>query len=127
MFEVMAMSAEKLPFILPAVFTIGQCSWTRVSFSYLGQKIQMEAANQAKIDVSEVKMKKKKLVEAIFYEKENEAEAQKATTEATFYARQQVADCELYAKQKEAEGLVALAQGTYIRTLLGAWGVTMGL
>ncbi|KAI3792100.1 hypothetical protein L2E82_05970 [Cichorium intybus] len=102
-FDVQAMSAEKLSFILPAVFTIGPCidddkliapldtqstslndlvmgiieGETRVLaasmtmeeifrvvdvpgheyFSYLGQKIQQEAANQAKIDVSEAKMK----------------------------------------------------------------------
>ncbi|CAH1451877.1 unnamed protein product [Lactuca virosa] len=68
--------------------------------------------------------KKKKAAEAILYEKEKEADAQKAIAEATLYSRQQVADGELYAKQKEAEGLVALAQaqGTYIRTLLGAFG-----
>ncbi|KAI3687695.1 hypothetical protein L1987_81396 [Smallanthus sonchifolius] len=177
-------------------------------FSYLGQKTQMEAANQAKIDVSEAKMKgeigsklregqtlqnaakidaetkiiatqrqgqgekeeikwakdsqvaeveankavalraaelqkeyetkvqeanwevykKKKSAEAILYEKEKEAESQKATAEAAFYSRQQIADGELYAKQKEAEGLVALAQaqGTYIRTLLGALGGNYG-
>lgn len=72
--------------------------------------------------------KKQKAAEAILYQKEKEADAQKATSEATFYARQQVADGELYAKQKEAEGLVALAeaQGTYIRTLLGALGGNYG-
>uniref|UniRef100_A0A803L5Y6 Flotillin-like n=1 Tax=Chenopodium quinoa TaxID=63459 RepID=A0A803L5Y6_CHEQI len=108
-FNVQAMSAEKLPFVLPAVFTIGprvnsdhhEClvryaklmaphdmtsdhvhelvqgiieGETRVLaatmtmeelvdvpgheyFSYLGQKTQMEAANQAKVDVAEAKMK----------------------------------------------------------------------
>ncbi|CAI9289352.1 unnamed protein product [Lactuca saligna] len=68
--------------------------------------------------------KKKKAAEAILYEKEKEADAQKTIAEATLYSRQQAADGELYAKQKEAEGLVALAQaqGTYIRTLLGAFG-----
>ncbi|KAI3518862.1 hypothetical protein L1887_07710 [Cichorium endivia] len=57
--------------------------------------------------------KKHKAVEASLYEKEKEAATQKA-----------IADGELYAKQKEAEGLivVAQAQGTYIRTLLGAFG-----
>nr|DAD26902.1 TPA_asm: hypothetical protein HUJ06_028370 [Nelumbo nucifera] len=44
-FEVQAMSAEKLLFVLP------------VYFSYLDQKTQMKAANQAKIDVAEAKMK----------------------------------------------------------------------
>lgn len=60
----------------------------------------------------------------MLYEKEKEAEAQKAMAEAAFYSRQQVADGELYAKQKEAEGLVALAQaqGTYLSTLLSAVG-----
>ncbi|KAJ6745394.1 FLOTILLIN-LIKE PROTEIN 1 [Salix koriyanagi] len=101
-FEVQAMSAEKLPFVLPAVFTIGprvddEQSLFRYAklisphdklsshvkracpglelliynanvkqlvdvpgheyFSYLGQKTQMEAANQARIDVAEAKMK----------------------------------------------------------------------
>ncbi|KAM3357620.1 hypothetical protein P3S68_020551 [Capsicum galapagoense] len=98
-FEVNAMSAEKLPFLLPAVFTIGPCvddherlvKYAKLLshherdshdvkdlaqdfkkeanikqlvdvqgheyFSYLGQKTQMEAANQAKIDVVEAKMK----------------------------------------------------------------------
>lgn len=65
---------------------------------------------------------------ALLYEKEKEAQAQKAIAEATFYARKQVADGELYAKQKEAEGLVSLAQaqGTYIRTLLDALGGNYG-
>ncbi|KAD4384549.1 hypothetical protein R6Q59_011315 [Mikania micrantha] len=68
--------------------------------------------------------KKQKAAEAILYEQEKEAEAKKAMADATFYSRQQAADGELYAKQKEAEGLVALAQaqGTYIKTLLGALG-----
>ncbi|KAJ6361307.1 hypothetical protein OIU78_001868 [Salix suchowensis] len=290
-FEVQAMSAEKLPFVLPAVFTIGprvddEQSLFRYAklisphdklsshvkelvqgiiegetrlvdvpgheyFSYLGQKTQMEAANQARIDVAEAKMKgeigsklragrtqqnaakvdaetkiistqrqgdgkkeeikvmtevkiyenhreaevaeanadlakkkagwsmeaqvaeveatkavslrdaelqievermnaltrteklkaellskasvqeanwelyrKQKAAEAILYEKEREAEAQKAAADAAFYSRQQVADGELYAKRKEAEGLVALAQaqGVYLRTLLDALG-----
>ncbi|KAK1429654.1 hypothetical protein QVD17_11868 [Tagetes erecta] len=72
--------------------------------------------------------KKQKAAEAILYEKEKEAEAQKAIAEAALYSRQQAAEGELYAKQKEAEGLVALAQaqGTYIRTLLGALGNNYG-
>ncbi|XP_028103018.1 flotillin-like protein 4 [Camellia sinensis] len=67
---------------------------------------------------------KQKAAEAILYEKEKEAQAQKATTEAAFYALQQLADGELYAKQKEVAGLVALgrAQGIYICTLLDALG-----
>lgn len=69
-----------------------------------------------------------KVAEAVLYEKEKQAQAQKAIAEATFYARKHVADGELYAKQKEAEGLVALAhaQGTYIRTLLDALGGNYG-
>ncbi|KAL4592340.1 hypothetical protein LXL04_005331 [Taraxacum kok-saghyz] len=67
---------------------------------------------------------KQKTAEAILYEKQREAEGQKAIAEAAFYTRQQIVNGELYAKQKEAEGLVALAQaqGTYIRTLMGAFG-----
>ncbi|KAI3522968.1 hypothetical protein L1887_01020 [Cichorium endivia] len=59
--------------------------------------------------------RKQKVVEASLYEKEKEAATQ---------INQQVADGELFAKQKEAEGLVAVAQyqGTYIRTLLGTFG-----
>ncbi|KAI3904351.1 hypothetical protein MKW92_006651 [Papaver armeniacum] len=41
----------------------------------------------------------------------------------SFFARQQAADGELYAKKKEAEGMVAAAeaQGVYVRTLLKAF------
>jgi len=58
------------------------------------------------------------------FEKEKEAEAQKAMAEAAFFSRQQAAEAELYAKKKEAEGLLAIgeAQGAYIRTLLDALG-----
>lgn len=68
--------------------------------------------------------KKQKAAEAVLYEKEKEATAQKAAAEAAFYARQQAADGELYAKKKEAEGIVAVAeaQGVYLRTLLDALG-----
>ncbi|XP_052172836.1 flotillin-like protein 4 [Diospyros lotus] len=68
--------------------------------------------------------RKQKAAEAILYEKEREAAAQKAIAEAAFYACQQAADGELYAKKKEADGLVALAQaqGLYIQTLLDALG-----
>ncbi|KAF6150881.1 hypothetical protein GIB67_020964, partial [Kingdonia uniflora] len=65
-FEVHAMSAEKLSFLLQTVFTIGprmddfdsllRCKGHEY-FSYLDQKLQNEAANQAKIDVAEAKMK----------------------------------------------------------------------
>ncbi|KAI3454232.1 hypothetical protein Pfo_010895 [Paulownia fortunei] len=60
--------------------------------------------------------KKQKAAEAYLYEKEKEAQAQRAAAEAAFG--------DLYAKKKEAEGLIALAeaQGTYIRTLLDAFG-----
>ncbi|KAG2284533.1 hypothetical protein Bca52824_055753 [Brassica carinata] len=54
---------------------------------------------------------KQKKAEAVLYEKQKQAEATKAAVDAAFYA-----------KQKEAEGLVSMAnaQGTYIKTLLGA-------
>ncbi|CDY68414.1 BnaCnng58920D, partial [Brassica napus] len=54
---------------------------------------------------------KQKKAEAVLYEKQKQAEATKAAADAAFYA-----------KQKEAEGLVSMAnaQGTYIKTLLGA-------
>jgi flotillin len=44
--------------------------------------------------------------------------------DATFYARKQAAEAELYAKKKEAEGIVALgqAQGVYVNTLFNALG-----
>ncbi|ESW08981.1 hypothetical protein PHAVU_009G090700 [Phaseolus vulgaris] len=68
--------------------------------------------------------RKQKAAEAILFEKEKEAEAQKAMAEAAFFSRQQAAEAELYAKKKEAEGLLAIgeAQGAYIRTLLDALG-----
>ncbi|GLT85284.1 hypothetical protein SLE2022_034770 [Rubroshorea leprosula] len=68
--------------------------------------------------------RKQKAAEAILYEKEREAQAQKAAADAAFYYRQQVAEGELYAKRKEAEGLTLLAhaQGVYLRTLLDALG-----
>ncbi|KAK3000818.1 hypothetical protein RJ639_021589 [Escallonia herrerae] len=164
-------------------------------FSYLGQKTQMEAANQAKVDVAEARMKgevgakirdgqtlqnaakidaetkiiatqrqgegKKEEIKVRtavkVFENQREAEVAEANAdlakkkagwakeaqvaeveskkavalrdaelqkEASFYARQQVADGELYAKRKEAEGLIALAeaQGAYLSTLLGALG-----
>jgi len=53
------------------------------------------------------------VAEAKLFEKEKEAEAQKALAKA-----------ELFAKQKEAEGLLLMgqAQGAYLSTLLGALG-----
>lgn len=58
------------------------------------------------------------------FEKEKEAEAQKALAAAAFFRRQQEAEAELFAKKKEAEGLVAIgqAQGAYLSTLLDALG-----
>jgi len=58
------------------------------------------------------------------FEKEKEAEAQKALAEAAYFSRQQAAEAELFAKKKEAEGLLAIgqAQGVYLRTLLDALG-----
>ncbi|KAJ8565550.1 hypothetical protein K7X08_008126 [Anisodus acutangulus] len=131
-FEVNAMSAEKLPFLLPAVFTIRPCvdeherlvkyakllsQHEREShdvkdlvqglelnqfgllifnanikklvdvqghgyFSYLGQKTQMEAANQAKIDVAEAKMKEEVKVktDVKIYENQREAEVAEANS-----------------------------------------------
>ncbi|GMH12465.1 hypothetical protein Nepgr_014306 [Nepenthes gracilis] len=68
--------------------------------------------------------KKQKAAEAALFEKEREADAQKALAEAALYARQQSADAELYTKKKEAEGIAALghAHGAYLRTLLEALG-----
>ncbi|XP_059639270.1 flotillin-like protein 4 [Cornus florida] len=63
---------------------------------------------------------KQKAAEAVFYEKQKQAEAQKANADAVFYAKQKAADGELYAKQKEVEGITAIAkaQGAYLSTLL---------
>ncbi|MCI09647.1 flotillin-like protein, partial [Trifolium medium] len=59
---------------------------------------------------------------AALFEKKAEAEAQIALANATFYARKQAAEAELYAKKKEAEGIIKLgqAQGVYVNTLLKA-------
>ncbi|KAI3934442.1 hypothetical protein MKW98_002949 [Papaver atlanticum] len=61
--------------------------------------------------------KKQKQAEAVLFEKQKAADAQKLVAEA---AKQQAADGELYAKKKEAEGMVAAAeaQGVYVQTLL---------
>lgn len=58
------------------------------------------------------------------YGKKQVAEAQKASAEASAFARQQVADSELYAKKKEAEGIIAIAEaeGLYLNTLLKQLG-----
>ena len=47
--------------------------------------------------------KKQKAAEAILYEAQKAAKAQKASAYANFYACQQFAESELYAKKKEAE------------------------
>ncbi|PKI75277.1 hypothetical protein CRG98_004317 [Punica granatum] len=61
---------------------------------------------------------------ADLYKKMKDAEAQKASAEAAFFAKQQAAYAEVYANRNEAEGLVALAhaQGVYLATLLRAFG-----
>ncbi|XP_048447843.1 flotillin-like protein 4 isoform X2 [Pyrus x bretschneideri] len=61
--------------------------------------------------------REQKAADAILYQREKEAEAQKATAEAHLFAQ-------CYAKQKEAEGLMALgqAQGAYLRSLWDALG-----
>ncbi|KAF6147624.1 hypothetical protein GIB67_031615, partial [Kingdonia uniflora] len=68
--------------------------------------------------------KKQKVAEAMLYQKEKEAEAQRATASAALYSCQQTTDGEFYKKKKEAEGLVALAeaQEAYLHTLLNALG-----
>lgn len=67
---------------------------------------------------------KQRAADAVLYEQQKAAEAQKASADANFYARQQVANSELYAKKKEAEGINALAQaeGFYLNTLLQQLG-----
>ncbi|KAF6152697.1 hypothetical protein GIB67_021357 [Kingdonia uniflora] len=95
-------------------------------FSYLGQKLQNEAANQAKIDVAEAKMKgaaqeakwelfkKQRAADSVLYEQEKqaeeslyfktrEAEALKNQVETSLFAMKQKAEGEQYAKFKEAE------------------------
>lgn len=64
--------------------------------------------------------RKQKAAEAILFEKQKNAEAQKASADAALYARQKAADGELYAKRREAEGMAALAesQGFYLGNLL---------
>ena len=68
--------------------------------------------------------KNQRAADADLYSSKQVAEAQKASAEASAFARQQVADSELYAKKKEAEGIIALAQaeGLYMNTLLKELG-----
>lgn len=67
---------------------------------------------------------KQKKAEAELFQKQKQAEAQKALADAEFYACQQTANGDLYAKKKEVEGLMALAQAQalYLRSLLDALG-----
>ena len=67
---------------------------------------------------------KQRETDANFYEKQKNAEAQKASAEAALYASQQVADGELYTKKREAEGIQILAQakGFYLNTILKELG-----
>ncbi|KAL2548611.1 Flotillin-like protein 1 [Forsythia ovata] len=76
------------------------------------------------LNIINVFIKTKKVVEAYLHEKETEAHAQNAAAEATMYVHQQIVDGELYAKKNEAQGLIAIteAQGIYLRTLLDALG-----
>nr|DAD43402.1 TPA_asm: hypothetical protein HUJ06_001632 [Nelumbo nucifera] len=93
--------------------------------------------NQKEADVVEANadLATKKSAKAVtIREAELQREVERMTTltrtekstiaEAFFYACQQVADAELYAKKKEAEGIMVLAQaqGVYLRTLLEALG-----
>ncbi|CBI36454.3 unnamed protein product, partial [Vitis vinifera] len=68
--------------------------------------------------------KNQRAADAVAYEKQKSAEAQKAIADAAFYASQQAAEADLYAKKKEAEGIMAMAeaQGAYLDTLLKQLG-----
>ncbi|KAK4274396.1 hypothetical protein QN277_017622 [Acacia crassicarpa] len=95
------------------------------------EKLKAEHLSKASVEY-EIKVQeanwglyqKQKIADAILFEKEKEAEAQKAMAEAAQFARKQAADAQLYAKMKEAEGIMALgqAQATYLRTLLDSLG-----
>ncbi|KAK1368284.1 hypothetical protein POM88_034376 [Heracleum sosnowskyi] len=63
---------------------------------------------------------KQKAAEAVLFEVQKKAEAQKASADADMYARQRAAEAELFAKKKEAEGMIELAkaQGFYVGNLL---------
>ncbi|KAL3717813.1 hypothetical protein ACJRO7_003028 [Eucalyptus globulus] len=112
-----------------------QLQWEveRMNGLTLTEKLKAEFLSQATVDY-ETKVleanwelyRKQKDTEAVLYEKEKEkeAEAQKAIAVAGLFTRQQLADAEFYAKKRETEALVALAQaqGTYLRTLLEALG-----
>ncbi|BAT97002.1 hypothetical protein LR48_Vigan11g146800 [Vigna angularis] len=68
--------------------------------------------------------RQQKVAEATLFEKEKEAQAEKAMAEAKYFREQKAAEAELFAKKKEAEGLMLMgqAQGAYLSTLLGALG-----
>ncbi|KAL7252196.1 hypothetical protein ACSBR1_013946 [Camellia fascicularis] len=95
----------------------------------LTQLEKLKAENLSKASVEyEIKVqeanselyKKQKETEAVLFDEQKKAEAQKAGVDAAFYTCQQVADGELYSKKKEAEGIAAVAeaQGFYWRNLL---------
>ncbi|KAF5201075.1 Flotillin-like protein, partial [Thalictrum thalictroides] len=67
--------------------------------------------------------RKQNVGEVVLLEEEKTAEAQKMNAEAALFARQQAVAGELFAKQTEAEGLMAVAhaQGVYVLTLLNAF------
>ncbi|KDP37014.1 hypothetical protein JCGZ_06070 [Jatropha curcas] len=95
------------------------------------EKLKAELLSKASVDY-EIKVqeanwelyKQQRAADAVLYEKQKNAEAQRAAVDASFYARQQAADADLYAKKKEAEGIevLAQAQGFYLGTLLKQFG-----
>ncbi|CAN6589101.1 unnamed protein product [Malus baccata var. baccata] len=110
-------------------------------FSYLGQKIQMKAANQARVNTQVKVFENMREAEIAEADLQNEVEKMNALTrmeklkgellteasveyetKARLYARQQAADAEYFAKKREVQGLMALrqAQGTYPCSLLDA-------
>ncbi|KAK1368285.1 Flotillin-like protein 3 [Heracleum sosnowskyi] len=81
------------------------------------EKLRAQDLSKANIDydiqVQETNTKlyaKQKAAEAVLFEAQKKAEAQKASADADMYARQRAAEAELYSKLKEAEGTTALAQ-----------------
>ncbi|KAL2548696.1 Flotillin-like protein 1 [Forsythia ovata] len=93
------------------------------------EKMKAEFLSKAKVQKTNWELyKKQKVAEAYLYEKEKEAQAQKAAAEATMYVHQQIVDGELYAKKNEAQGLIAIteAQGIYLCTLLDPLGGNYG-
>ncbi|KAK1367845.1 hypothetical protein POM88_033937 [Heracleum sosnowskyi] len=76
-------------------------------FSYLGQKTQMEAANQAKVDVSEAKMKGSIGVktEVQIYKNQRDAEVEQANAELA----KKKAMWSQFAKMAEVEAHMAVS------------------